>query len=297
MTRVRIALIAIGVAAALVVVGFFLRGVSERSIKTRMSEELKTILKADVNALLIWLDDRKENASYFAAEETIAGATTRLGASSQAGASAVALRASTAARALDAMLDPVVAAFGYTDYFVLDSGGRIVASSNDSVVGDNPDPEAQRFVRRMLVGDTVVTLPIPVEGDGQNGGPEIIMFVGAPVMSGSTVAGVLAFGVAPERGFSEILRLARSGETGETYAFDSTGLMISDSRFDEDLKRIGLLPNEPDARSVRSIQIRDPGIDLTQHATGAAAQGGYSRNRPSGEGRFGIEQEAGQMLR
>lgn len=32
------------------------------------------------------------------------------------------------------------------------------------------------------------------------------------------------------------------GETGETYAFDVNGLMVSQSRFDNDLRAIGLLP-------------------------------------------------------
>jgi hypothetical protein len=53
------------------------------------------------------------------------------------------------------------------------------------------------------------------------------------------------------------------GQSDETYAFDSAGLMISYSRFDDQLHEIGLLPEDPDVHSQLNIEIRDPGGDLT----------------------------------
>ncbi len=52
------------------------------------------------------------------------------------------------------------------------------------------------------------------------------------------------------------------GETGETYAFDSTGLLLSQSRFDDELKRIGLLVDDPAAQSILNVTLRDPGVNL-----------------------------------
>ena len=111
MTRNRFAIIAVAIASALAILGFLLRGVSERSIQNRMAQELTTILKADVNALLIWLDDRKENASYFASDARVASAIQRLSEWSERGASSVTLRLSTEAVTLSQLLDPVVRAF------------------------------------------------------------------------------------------------------------------------------------------------------------------------------------------
>ena len=42
----------------------------------------------------------------------------------------------------------------------------------------------------------------------------------------------------PDAEFTRILSVARSGESGETYAFDQHGLMISRSRFDDQLKKL-----------------------------------------------------------
>ncbi len=268
MTRIRIALVAIGVAATLSLLGFVLRGVSERSIKGQMAKELKTVLKADVSALLIWLDDRKENASYFAGDPSITRTVTSLSASSLAGASAPELARSRDARVLESILDPVVLAFGYTDYFVLDPRGHIAASSDDSVIGDNPSAAAQVFFSRMVAGDTVVTPPLNVGTSPATAAAEIMMFVGAPVLSNGAVTGVLAFGIAPERGFSDILSVARSGMSGETFAFDSTGIMLSGSRFEDEMKRIGLLPDEAGVTAVLRIQTRDPQVDLRERAPG-----------------------------
>ncbi len=69
--------------------------------------------------------------------------------------------------------------------------------------------------------------------------------------------------IRPEREFTEILQLGRIGNTGETYAVNREGVMVSNSRFDEQLIMLGLLPDEPDAASILKTQIRDPGGDLS----------------------------------
>jgi hypothetical protein len=59
------------------------------------------------------------------------------------------------------------------------------------------------------------------------------------------------------------LLAARAGETGETYAFDAQGVMISRSRFPQHLRRAGLLAPDDDDSALR-VSIRDPGGDLTR---------------------------------
>ena len=68
------------------------------------------------------------------------------------------------------------------------------------------------------------------------------MFVGAPVLdeSGKVIA-AFTFRINPVDDFATILQQARIGETGETYAFDRQGLLLSSSRFDEQLQSIGLI--------------------------------------------------------
>jgi hypothetical protein len=90
------------------------------------------------------------------------------------------------------------------------------------------------------------------------------MFVLAPIRGDDgKVSAALGFRMRPERTFTRVLNVARFGQTGETYAFDRTGLLLSQSRFDDDLKRIGLIADMPHTRSTLSLELRDPGVDMT----------------------------------
>ena len=91
-----------------------------------------------------------------------------------------------------------------------------------------------------------------------------LMQVAAPVRDNDgAVRGALALIINPDAEFSRILSVARSGKSGETYAFDQHGLLISRSRFDEQLKKLGLIEDRPGASSALNLRLSDPGGDLT----------------------------------
>jgi hypothetical protein len=97
----------------------------------------------------------------------------------------------------------------------------------------------------------------------RNRGNRTLMQVAAPVRNNDgSVVGALALVIDPEQEFSRILSVARSGRSGETYAFDQTGLMISRSRFDAQLKDLKLLDNT-NSSSALNLRLYDPGGDLT----------------------------------
>ena len=78
------------------------------------------------------------------------------------------------------------------------------------------------------------------------------------------VVAVLALRIRPEKEFTDILQLGRIGTTGETYAIDKQGMMVSNSRFDDSLVLLGLLPDEDAAASLLNIQVRDPGGNMVK---------------------------------
>jgi hypothetical protein len=91
------------------------------------------------------------------------------------------------------------------------------------------------------------------------------MYTVAPVRNAEgKVVAALGFRLLPNVDFTRILSVARGGNTGETFAFNRQGLLLGGSRFDDELKRIGLLPDTPDARSILTLELRDPGVDLTK---------------------------------
>lgn len=92
-----------------------------------------------------------------------------------------------------------------------------------------------------------------------------VMQVAAPIKDAAgETRGALALIINPDAEFTRILGVARSGDSGETFAFDAAGTLISESRFDDELKRVGLLADETNAVSALTLSLRDPGGDLTQ---------------------------------
>jgi len=138
-----------------------------------------------------------------------------------------------------------------------------------------PDLLTQRRFNRMgtgLVRTNVLrrfNRPALANAARQRRGDVTLMQVAAPVRDQTNViVGALALIINPDNEFSRILSVARSGNSGETYAFDQTGLMISHSRFDEQLKDLGLLErtnaSSTNISSALNLRLRDPGGDLTK---------------------------------
>jgi serine/threonine protein kinase len=118
--------------------------------------------------------------------------------------------------------------------------------------------------------------PFPEGGRGRRG-DFTLMQVAAPVRDDSSVVrGALALIINPDREFTRMLSVARSGQSGETYAFDQHGLLISRSRFDEQLRKLGLL-DATNASSALNLRLHDPGGDLTE---GFKPADGDSATRP-----------------
>jgi hypothetical protein len=107
-------------------------------------------------------------------------------------------------------------------------------------------------------------LPPPNRGGWGRRGDVTLMQVAAPLRNAADmVCGALALIINPDNEFSKMLSMARQGESGETYAFDQTGLLISHSRFDDQLRQFGLLA-ATNASSTLNLRLHDPGGDLTQ---------------------------------
>ncbi|MCL4181079.1 MAG: serine/threonine protein kinase, partial [Verrucomicrobia bacterium] len=97
------------------------------------------------------------------------------------------------------------------------------------------------------------------------GSPQVTVMLSSPVRDpdGKVVA-ALGLHIQPEGDFTRVLSSARFGATGETYAFNKEGYVISQSRFEDQLRALGLLTNNPAHSSVLALALRDPGGDLTR---------------------------------
>jgi len=101
--------------------------------------------------------------------------------------------------------------------------------------------------------------------EGMPRGELQVMQVLAPVRDDSgQISGVLAVILRPEAEFTRVLSVARAGTSGETFAFDPEGRLLSQSRFEDQLRQLGLLTNAAGVSSALNLVLRDPGGDLTR---------------------------------
>lgn len=252
---------------AVVALGVWTRGVLEEAIRGRAAAFQQALLAANVTALREWNQAQRERAEAIAALPPVVDevrALVELAARDPGG-----LAAAPAQSRLAALLGR---ALGGDDFLVLDPGLRVVAARHAGLVGDVvEDPAARALVTRVAQGGFVtpplrsaIPLPLP-DGTLRAGVPTL--FACAPVRTadGGPLA-VLAVRLRPEAELTRILNRARAGASGETYAFDRQGVLLSDSRFPEDLRRAGLLDPDPRASPVLTLELRDPGGDLRRQA-------------------------------
>jgi eukaryotic-like serine/threonine-protein kinase len=256
-------------ALMLAAAGLTIRGQVEAAVEREMSEGLVATLNSNVEALKIWLETEQAEALAAASEvevRRIAGELTRFAATHEDDVAA--LVQSPLQDELKAALRPMLARKQFAGYVLLNKDRVILASDRAELIGQ-PRTTNYDLVDRTIEHGTVVTPPFPTallmrDADGQMraGQPTMFALAAQRDLTGDVI-GVLGLRIRPEQDFVRILQIARSGQTGETYAFDRQGLMLSESRFTKDLARIGLVPDQPTARSQLNVSLRDPGVDLT----------------------------------
>ncbi|HYX31520.1 MAG TPA: protein kinase [Oligoflexus sp.] len=135
-------------------------------------------------------------------------------------------------------------------------GKKLTADSDLIAVFDRILSGEKFFTPRRLLGSAFNTAGATVK-------PQYFSWFSVPIRDreGRVIAG-LAFGLDAAKYFDQIIEVGRWGSSGETYAFNTKGVLLSESRFTNELVEIGLL--EKDKRSGLNISLKDPGGNLSQ---------------------------------
>lgn len=156
-------------------------------------------------------------------------------------------------------LDRLARAAGVDDVLLIGTDGRVIAASGGRVPQVSPE-----VLQRTVVAKTgPVTLPCTLDVISSrrsvSENPKEIPLAGAaaPIPGGR---GWIVVRVAAVPLFTRLIGYARPGATGETYVFDSRGVMLSRSRFEDDLIQRGLLtPSDDGSGAALRVALRDPG--------------------------------------
>ena len=253
-----------------------LRRIEQRT-RERAGDSLRIVVETTQESLRAWLDNAQTYADRITSDPRVVELAAR---QLDVTRTQDSLLASVHVQELREYLRQSGAGRGETGFFIIAPDLQSVFSMRDQNVGVPNLIAEQRpdLLQKAFGGATVFIPPITsdvplpdITGRLRTGDPT--MFVAAPVRNArQEVIAVLTVRFDPSADFTRLCQLGRLGRTGETYAFDSTGLLISESRFDESLARIGLI--EPDQQAILSIRISDPGGPLLE---------GYTPSRPPTE--------------
>jgi len=278
------------IAGVVALLGWWGNNLLRTTIQGQLQAQLTSTLNANVTALGIWSTNQTRLATVLAEDPDVRAYATAILTAPPPGR-----REYRGLPELEQFVEdmrPRLYRLGYSSAQLVNTNFVVMANSlrpqlmgNNNVVSDahtnkfaelfatgqpviitpfRPELLIQRRAIRNLAGSLRTNLVFRQFNNRPANRREALMQVAAPVRnSDSHIVGALALIVDPDKEFSRILSVARWGQTGETYAFDQTGLMISHSRFVGQLKALGLL-EATNTTSALNLRLRDPGGDLTR---------------------------------
>ncbi|MCI0650349.1 MAG: serine/threonine protein kinase [Planctomycetes bacterium] len=220
---------------------------------------IQAILNGNASALELWLEARRTEAERWAADPATKKAILAL-CKSGGGAELPAVQE------LHERISPHAGRGGFIDYKVIDRQGIVSADLHGEAFGHATRLAETPAVQAALAGASGISLPFryaPEEESLASLKTAIAAAAPVPAEAGEIKAAlVLLYDAADE--FARILAIGRFGKSAETYLFDRSGLMLSESRHTEEMRRAGVLPEAASGGTAHALSLRDPGGNLLE---------------------------------
>jgi len=253
--------------ALVIVLAWYALDRVQARIKTDVAEALEIVLQSTHESLNMWVENEKFQINQLAAEPRLASMVAR---QLEVPRNKTDLLKSSGLRKLREFFLHNKDRLGQAGFFIISPDFVNIASMADKNIGSkNPiATQALDLLNRAFQGETVLVPPVwfdaqLISSSGNHAGAVPTLFLVAPIRSdqGQIIA-VIARQIDPSMDLTRLIQLGRLGKSGETYAFDRYGKLLSQSRFDEGLRKAGLLADGQ--KSILAVSVRDPGGDVTK---------------------------------
>lgn len=249
--------------------GWWVHHAVENAMRDQRIIDLNAMADTTISALRVWMGEQHINLELMTDDDEVRKLTRELVAIPMDGPNGERqLVQAPAQEALRKRLADRLKRSGYVGFFVVAPNHKVVAADQDPPIGKELSGYRADIFGRANNGTTLVSRPfrsslLLADHNGELRVNLPTMFVAGPITdeNGKPFA-ALGLRIRPEDNFTRILQVARFGESGEVYAFDRQGLLLSQSRFDDQLKQVGLLADLPDSQSILTLEIRDPGVNM-----------------------------------
>ena len=257
----------VGASLALFVIGY----VTFIKLRTEMHKvvrnQLESSLISNAESLKQWLETQKSLVENLANQPEMKDLAEQVAKVYEKGGSEEVLK-SSAFSEMRKRLRNYCQSTDFQEFYLINYDYQCIAAEQQKFVGYQLSQANSCFPALQNLSETIVQLPL--KGSEDTGNAETIsMFAATPIKdkTGNIVA-IMALVLPPEKTFSRVMRASRVGESGETYAINEQGWMISESRFTEQLKKEGHLAQEKNT-SVLHIRAEQPEGGLTAMASSA----------------------------
>jgi signal transduction histidine kinase len=239
------------------IIVFLFLSVLQLQAEGRLRDSLEIVLQTTDNAMETWAHAEERNVTILAGDDDL-----RLSVEKQLriGRDTQRLRASAPLKRIRNFLDPAIKTYRLTGFAIIAPNGVDIAALADDLIGTRDFDGHDSDLAKVMSGTVNLGLPYlsTLDLDPITHKQYPVMTFTAPIrnQAGDVIA-ALALRADPRLDFTATTHLARFEKTGDTYAFDRYGRLLTESRFDEQLQRAGILPSG--AASILNVEVRDPG--------------------------------------
>jgi tRNA A-37 threonylcarbamoyl transferase component Bud32 len=214
------------------------------------AEETLAILKSNVQALRFWIDDYKTSTRLAIADHEVRNAIADL---------ANNINIKPAHQCIDSIMQMYMQQTE-ADYFIItDLAGFILHAQDSAAIRSRINAKYGETIYRASDGEEVFVLPfypkMPLDSTKTSQRPYVWMQIPVRDHTGNIIA-TFGIGRYADTDFTRILRTARIGKSGETYAIDTDGNFISESRFEPLMRKMGILDVDTIQSSILNLQAR-----------------------------------------
>lgn len=218
----------------------------EQRTKVQVQNSLQTVLQTTQEAIYMWINHRMQDALENASSLKVRELTQAL---LKEKPDLVSLSRNPTQSQLRDYVRPKLLKYSDKGFFIISPDRVNIASMRDDNLGaiNLIHHQSKKNLGRAFKGDTVFIAPVHSDvplrvGAGILENQLPTTFVVAPIRDETfNVISVIALRIDPFINLTRIAQLGRIGDSGETYAFNRKGVMITESRFDHQLRQIGLL--------------------------------------------------------
>ncbi|MDH3346756.1 MAG: PAS domain S-box protein, partial [Desulfobulbaceae bacterium] len=231
--------------------------------KNNIEYALQVVLESTHKSIILWIHDRVDDAVLIAARPDIIQLTKELLENKVNGQDLAKVAAQGRLRGI--VRDYLVHHRDAGMFLIAPDGINIGSMRDENLSLVNLLYQKGNYLPNVFMGKSQVVLPIrsDVPLPDRKGVPMAdapTMFVVVPVIENNVVLAAFAVRIDPSDEFTAIAMVAHFKDADESYIFNDKGMVISEVRFESQLRAVGLLSDRE--RAILSLKLKNPGGDL-----------------------------------